>query len=49
MKAIDDKDKMIDKSVSTLEEAQSQYERLQIQAKRISGLDETLKKVRILD
>jgi len=45
MKAIEEKDKMIDRSVSTLEEAQAQYERLQISAKRLSNIDETLKKV----
>lgn len=45
MKAIEEKDKMIDRSVSTLEEAQAQYERLQISSKRLSNIDETLKKV----
>ena len=43
--AIDDKDKMIEKSVNTLEEARSQYEQLQVKVKRLSNLDETLKKV----
>ncbi len=43
---IEQKENIIDKSVKTLEEAQAQYDRLQISAKRLSNIDETLKKVR---
>lgn len=47
IKAIGDKGNMIDKSITTLEQAKAQYEKLQITAKRLTNIDETLKKVNI--
>jgi chromosome segregation ATPase len=41
---IKEKKEIIQKSISTLEEAKAQYEELQVQFKRLDGLEDTLRK-----